>query len=189
MIVTQSNDIVTDRIQRERRSHTMAPLARISGPSSTPQAKMFATITAPTDKPTKKSHHSIDEDAPIIVKVRYDPQAGGRPTDDAVRKAINQQIFDQKPRKEPIVLNFFEQRNAHSHIRQHPLPTRITLPSSRTFPSVPHPFLRNRSTHVVQSAKPSHTQSIQIPRLSNRHRNPTRTSRVPPTGFFSFIFI
>jgi len=198
LIGSRLNGILNDQIQKERRAHTMAPLAHISGPSSTPQAKMFATPAAPSDNTANRSQQfsrisrgrsdmgTIDEDAPIIVKVRYDPQTGGRPTEDAVRKALNQQRFDQKMRTEPIVLNFFEQKNAHPQIRQNPLSTRITLPSSRPLPSVSHPFLRNRSAHPVRT---SNSFVNQPPQLSNRYKNSTRTGRVHPTGFFSFIFI
>ena len=50
-----------------------------------------------------------DDDAPIIVKVRYDPETGAPPSEDAIRQAVNNKLsgpFGQKLTSDPIVLDF-----------------------------------------------------------------------------------
>jgi hypothetical protein len=129
LATSYSAGTLRDRIQRERRAHTMAPLTRISGPSSSPKAKMFASIIAPSDSQavkstrparekskTKSASHrkpavavnDDDDNAPIIVKVQYDPTTGVRPSEDAVQRAIAAQLkqrSNERSNKDPIVIN------------------------------------------------------------------------------------
>jgi hypothetical protein len=143
-----------DRIQRERRAHTMAPLARISGPSSTPKANLFATITAPVQSHRlspefskisygKSDIERTDDDTPIFVKVRYDPRMGVVPSDDAVRKAISHHISDRNRRRDPIIVDFSKPNKQTKLLK--PIPHRVSFQLSSTVPSVSHPpqsFLR-----------------------------------------------
>ena len=106
--VTHLNDCV----RRERRAHTMAPLSRISGPSLTPKAKMFATPFVPAKLP--RSHRELtDDDTPIIVKVRYHADAGGPPSELVVRQAIDDQLqqqrWNRRRKHEPLVVTFLGQ--------------------------------------------------------------------------------
>ena len=175
------------RIQRERRAHTVAPISRISGPISTPRGKMFATAAAPAEnQPYPNEHHG-----PIIIKVRYDPQAGGVPSEDAIRKAIGHQIFDRRARKDPIIVNFL-QPNRQPQIQQSPLPNSITTQPSRFFPPTPHPSRRplpRKIDHLVQIPKPFINESRALPvhraQLIRRKRSPIRTYRDQPKGFLS----
>ncbi|CAF3168666.1 unnamed protein product [Rotaria sp. Silwood2] len=124
---SRSTGALQNRIHKERRSHTMAPLSRILGPSSTPKAKLFASIIAPTDAQAIKSsqltedlsniesiYHSktdidmTDDDIPIIVKVEYDPETG-YPNEDIIRQAVNNrlnQLSNNINHQQPIVFNF-----------------------------------------------------------------------------------
>jgi hypothetical protein len=194
LINSRSHGTLHDRIQRERRAHTMAPLTRISRPNSSLQAKLFATTTVPIDNPLNKSQISYeksdiemtDDDTPIIVKVRYDSQAGVLPTEAAIRQAIDHQIFDRRKEKDPIVLNFFGQ-NKQSQLSK-PFPTRVALQSSCSISHPPNSFLRHKKTQPVQPPKPiinrRQNQSLQIPRLPNRNIISAWTNEVYPTGFF-----
>lgn len=180
-------DVRVHQIQRERRAHTMAPISRISGPISTPRGKMFATAAAPVENQpnpySKIPYEHPDEDhGPIIVKVRYNPQAGGVPSEDAIRKAIGHQIFDRRARKDPIIVNF---------LQQNPLSNSITTQPSRFFPPTPHPSHRplpRKIDHLVQIPKPFINQSRVPPahrtQLTRRKRSPIRTHRDQPKGFF-----
>jgi hypothetical protein len=186
-----------DQIQKERRAHTMAPLTRISGPSSTPQANLFETITAPVKSQISNGKSDIeitDDDTPIIVKVRYDPKAGVLPTEDAIHQAISHQIFDRKKRKDPIVVDFFEQ-NKQSQLSK-PFSNRVALQPSSTFPSIsrpPHPFLRHRKSHPTEAPKPvinrQQNRSRQIPRLPNRNISSAWTNGVYPKGLFLCVYL
>ena len=107
-----------DRIHRERRAHTIAPLRRIAGPSCTPQAKMFATPFAPVHLLAVQSSLELtdDDERPLIVKVRYDADAGARPSERAVRQAIDEQLQEQQQQRanqrmkhEPLIVNFLGQ--------------------------------------------------------------------------------
>jgi hypothetical protein len=117
-----------DRIQKERRAHTMAPLPRILGPSTVPKSKLFANIVAPTDaqaiKPTTKipkitpiSHPTpdvemSDDNTTVIIKVIYDPAAGAPPSEDTVLRAIDNRLIsrsNKNNKKHPIILNLLEQ--------------------------------------------------------------------------------
>ncbi|CAF1610360.1 unnamed protein product [Adineta ricciae] len=124
---------VHDRMQSERRSHTMAPLTRIAGPSSSPRAKLFASATAPMDMHVPQSSavttqgiistrtsvcsrgsdvDTIDDDATVIVRVRYDPDIAPPPSEEAVREAINNQLMQRtgpNRKKEPIIIDFMRQ--------------------------------------------------------------------------------
>ena len=100
---------LNDRIRHERRAHTMAPLSRISGPSSTPKARMFATPFVPAKLP--RSHRELtDDDTPIVVKVRYHADAGGPPSEHVVRQAIDEQFhrqrWNRRRKHEPLIVNF-----------------------------------------------------------------------------------
>jgi len=204
---SRSLNSLYDRIQRERKAHTIAPLARISGPSSSPQAKMFATINPPTDNQINRSNHSqisnqksdiemTDDNTPIIVKVRYDPQTGVRPSEDAVRKALDNQIFDRKTEKNPIVLHFFGQNSQlqlSNRMQQNSFPSGIPLQSSRTSLSMPHPFLYDKNIRPVQPPKPfinhQKIQSLQIRRLPNRNISSLSTNESARTGLlFTLIY-
>ena len=52
---SRSTGAVVDYIQKERRAHTMAPMARILGPSSLPRANLFASVIAPSDAQIMKT--------------------------------------------------------------------------------------------------------------------------------------
>jgi len=177
----------------------MAPLAKISGPSSTPQAKLFASTYAPVDKQTNKlnplkqeiskKHQKFDiemtdDDAPIIVKIRYDPRNGVLPSEDAVKKAINNNIFDKKTKNNPIIVNFFEQNIQ----RRLPSPSQLPLQPSRTLPSIPH----NKNIRPVQAPKPlinrQKYQFLNLPKLPNRNISSASTKEFNRTGF-CFLFI
>jgi hypothetical protein len=179
----------------------MAPLAKISGPSSTPQAKLFASTYAPVDKQTNKLNpltqkisknyqkfdiEMTDDDAPIIVKIRYDPRNGVLPSGDAVKKAINNNIFDKKTKNDPITVNFFEQNNQ----RRLPNPSQLPLQPSRTFHSIPHPphpFIHNKNIRPVQAPKPlinrQKYQFLNLPQLPNRNISSASTKELNRTGF------
>ena len=154
LINSHSLETALDRIGRERRSHTMAPSTRILRPSSTLKAKLFASATAPIDSKREISvrddQHRENDDAPIIVKVRYDPNAGDRPSKDLVRLAIDRKLAQQSDRRinqESIVIDFLGQ---HVHLprtksgpvsikqQQHNQPYRADLPSRRV-PRLPQP--------------------------------------------------
>jgi hypothetical protein len=185
----------------------MAPLLQISGPSSTPQAKLFASIPAPIDNYTNKLNHPTEKmlknsfqkpdierteaDTPVIVKVRYDPQTGVLPSEDAVRKAIDKNIFHNKIKNNPIVIDFSGQ-NIQSQLPNH-FPSRIPPKPSRTFPSAPHPFLHKKNTHSEQAPKPfikkQEIQSRKIPQLPKRKINSSRINKSNSKGFsLSFIY-
>jgi len=141
-----------DRIQKERRAHTMAPLPRILGPSTVPKSKLFASIVAPTDaqaikpsqstpeipKITPLSHPTPDverndSNTPVIVKVIYDPTAGAPPTEDTVLRAIDNQLisrFNKNNKKHPIILNLLEQniQSKFPNRSQQPVFNRSILP-------------------------------------------------------------
>ena len=151
MAASYSTGALNDYMQRERRSHTMAPVSRIMGPSSTPIASLFATIIAPSDAKAMKSaqlsllepdtttntlskpmvirndlpadddhpydetdvtgddYDDDDDDTPIIVKVRYDPNAGAPPSEDLIRQAVDNRLKGSSGPKgagEPLVLDF-----------------------------------------------------------------------------------
>jgi hypothetical protein len=124
---SRSLGFLQDRIQKERKAHTMPPLPRISGPSSTPRAKLFASIIAPYTAEAFKSDHqtqdtsisypksdiemTTDDDTPIIVTVQYDPETGGRPSEVAIRQAVEHQLNQRSNpinKKDPVVLNFLK---------------------------------------------------------------------------------
>jgi hypothetical protein len=180
----------------------MAPLTRISGPSATPKAKMFASIITPLAAQAFKSEHvehefsntksiyniksdiemTTDDDTPIVVTVQYDPVTGLRPSEAAVRQALDRQLSQRTTpinKNEPIIVNFLKQNiqpqlpirlqqqqrpsiripihNQHQH---NPfLPPRVPQPS-RTLPSqplvqrLPNPLLQNGSIRLVQAPKP-----------------------------------
>ncbi|CAF0735294.1 unnamed protein product [Rotaria sp. Silwood1] len=139
LVNSQSTNGLHDSIRRERKAHTVAPLTRISGPISSVKSNMFATIAAPIDSQTMKQSsltqtipnetmnyypqpgmemnnfmnggyaQEEDDNAPIIVKVRYDPEAGGLPSEEAIRQMVNNRLRDQSNNNfmnDPIVLNF-----------------------------------------------------------------------------------
>lgn len=185
------------RIQRERRAHTMAPISRISGPIATPRGKMFATATAPSENqpnPVSKVRFEEPEEdpGPLIVKVRYNPQAGGVPSEDAIRKVIGHQLFDRRARKDPIIVDFL-QPNRPAQIQQNPpLSNSINTRPSRLFPRTPHPSQRSltpQPDHFVPIPKPLIHQSRAPPahrtQLTRRKKSPIRTiHREQPKGFF-----
>ena len=188
LINSRLHRALPDRIQKERRAHTVAPISRISGPLPTLKAQMFATTTAPSENPANQSskivhEHLDDVEAPIVVKVRYDPQAGGKPSEDAIRKAIGQQIFDRRARKDPIIVNFFQPNipfQIPTRLQPNPLPTSVTSRTSRfTRP------LHHRNDHLVQTPQPSINQSRAPPLRKTRFAHPIRTQRVQAKGFFS----
>lgn len=189
LINSRLHRALPDRIQKERRAHTMAPISRISGPIPTLKANMFATTIVPSDNqidPSSKiDYENLDDgNAPIVVKVRYDPQSGGKPSEDAVRHAIGQQLFDRRGRKDPIIVNFVPPNipiQMPNRIQQNPLPTTAISQTSRFAPPLPHPSvrpLRHKNDHSVQTAQPFINQSRALPlrktRLAHQNRNPTR---------------
>ena len=133
----------------------MAPSTRILGPSSTLKAKLFASAAAPIDPKreinARDDHPRDSDDAPIIVKVRYDPNAGGLPSEDLVRLAIDRKLAqqsDKRIKQEPIVIHFLGQKGHPPKIpsvpmptkqQQHNHPSRTDLPAQR---STNHPSLR-----------------------------------------------
>jgi hypothetical protein len=173
----------------------MAPLARISGPSSTPKANLFATITAPVQSHRLSPEFSkisygksyierTDDDTPIFVKVRYDPRMGVVPSDDAVRKAISHHISDRNRRRDPIIVDFSKPNKQTKLLK--PIPHRVSFQLSSTVPSVSHPpqsFLRYIKNHPAQAPKP--IVNRQIPRLPpNRNISSARANGVYPKGPF-----
>ena len=163
LINSRPSGTLHDRIQRERRAHTMAPLARISGPSSTPKANLFATITAPdqSNRLTSDIERTNDDDTPIIVKVRYDARTGVLPSDDAIRKAIRHQISDRNRKKDPIIVDFSKPNKETKLLK--PIPHRVSLQPSSTFPSVSRPpqsFQRYLKNPPVQAPKPTINRQI-----------------------------
>lgn len=107
--VTHFNDHIR---REERRAHTMAPLSRISGSSSTPKAKMFAIPFVPAKLP--RSHLDLtDDDTPIIVKVRYHADAGAPPSEHVVRQAIDEQFqqqrWNRRRKHQPLIVSFLGQ--------------------------------------------------------------------------------
>jgi hypothetical protein len=138
-----------------------------------------------------------DDDAPIIVKIQYDPRTGVLPSEDAVRKAIDDKIFNKKTKNHPIVVNSFGQ-NIQRRLpnASHP---QISLQPSYSFPSIPHPprpFLRAKNIHPMQAPKPlinrQKYQSLNLPQLPNRNISSASIKESNRTGFIfvyrQFIF-
>lgn len=192
MFNSYSHGTLQDRIQRERKAHTMAPAARISGPHATLQSKLFANINAPIDNLTQQITKSdvvmADDDAPIIVKVRYDPLTGVKPSEEAVRKAIDNQMLNNISSKEPIVMNFVGQ-NIQPQVLKSFSFGKSPQPSYN-FPPKPSSFLHNTNIRPEQLRKPSvNHQSIQplkVPQLPNRNIHVPLTNGSNSTGFLLF---
>ncbi|UJR13524.1 hypothetical protein I4U23_000538 [Adineta vaga] len=183
---------IHDRIQRERKAHTMPPLAHIVGPSTSPKAKLFASIVAPVDTQAGKSTivtqdvvstrtsicskrsevEMTDDDATVIVKVRYDPESGGPPSEDTVRQAIDNQLIQRSglnKKKEPIVVNFIGQN------LQPNLPIR---PHQPTFNRQILPFQQRPSLRIPIQSQPSQIQQNPFP--LPRPTQPTTIFPLPP---------
>jgi hypothetical protein len=191
---SRSAGAIHDYIQKERRSHTMAPLVRIVGPSSTITTQTFASTAAPSDAQTVKPSNATqiisnatdnlyaqlnaemadatnndyevdvignnqeddeeeedDDDTPLIVKVQYDPDAGGPPSEDAIRQALDNKLKGQsRPRNanEPIVLNFL------NHSTQTQIPSMRMRPQqpmfNRSAPSIPQSIIRSQQQQQQQ---------------------------------------
>ncbi|CAF2335899.1 unnamed protein product [Rotaria sp. Silwood2] len=174
-----------DSIRRERKAHTMAPSTRISGPISAVKSNMFAKIAAPIDSQAMKSSsltqpisnetlnfysqpgvemngvvndgYGPDEDdnAPIIVKVRYDPETGEPPSEEAIRQMINNRLQGQPNgnfNNDPIVLNFTDNTIRSSTSQESTRPEQLYFNQSPlTAPSqVNHPNIRMPSPSQQQ---------------------------------------
>ncbi|CAF1022037.1 unnamed protein product [Adineta steineri] len=179
---------INDRIQKERKAHTMPPLPRIVGPSTSPKAKLFASIVAPVDaqaikisdlmRKVSKTTTTIssqrsevditDDDSTVIVKVRYDPSNGAPPSEEAVREAINNQLVQRSHthgKKEPIVVNFSRQNiQSQFPIRQLQAPINRPIFSFQQRPPVQIPAhlqqqLQPQSQPRPQAQPPPQTQS------------------------------
>ncbi|CAF1614029.1 unnamed protein product [Rotaria magnacalcarata] len=192
-----SNGALYNYIQRERKAHTMAPLTRISGPSSSVKASMFANTTAPSDSQAMKSsiltqttastvadshfqpavetndnvtddNYENDEDddddeAPIIVTVRYDPEAGAPPPEDAIRQAVNNKLKGQSDKKkthDPIIFDFIN-HGARPQISQQPINYEhvyFSHPNLSTTAPINHP----QPCIPVSSQRKSQEQNLQL---------------------------
>ena len=168
----------------------MAPLTRISGPSVPPQSKLFASLIAPSDTrilsktPVKHRVEQIDddEDTPIFVKVRYNPEVGGMPSEEAVRRAIDQQLqqSNRRRREEPIIVNFLEQTKI-PQVQRHFPPVR----SFQQFRTVPHLPPQPVIYRPAYTALPNHHQGSSNTLLTNKGLS----SLLPPSLFVSAIFL
>ncbi|CAF4562926.1 unnamed protein product, partial [Rotaria socialis] len=197
---SHSNSALYNYVQRERKAHTMAPLTRISGPSSSVKASMFANITAPSDSQAMKSsiltqatastvadshvqsvvetngnvtddnyeneeeeEDDDDDEDPIIVTVRYDPEAGALPPEDAIRQAVNNKLKGQSDKKkinDPIIFDFIN-HGARPQISQQPIRPEhayFSHPNLSTEPPINHPQLRL----PVSSQRKSQEQNLQL---------------------------
>jgi len=84
-----------------------------------------------------------EDDGPIIVKVRYDPTAGGPPPEDLIRQAVDNQLkakSNSKQTAEPIVLNFLD---------------KVQIPNDKAIVTSRQPVLNQSKPSIPQ-------QSIQI---------------------------
>jgi len=151
--VNISTSVSRDRIQLERRAHTMAPLTRITGPISTPRAKMFASIPAPAAGYSQYDREIIDDDSPIVIKVRYDPRTDVRPSEQFVRAALDQQIRNHKLKQQPIIMNY-SRENFSTQIPKtipHPRVARQTAQPFLQPKPIPRPVIKQQQ--VVQPLK------------------------------------
>ncbi|CAF0898023.1 unnamed protein product [Adineta ricciae] len=183
---------VHDRMQSERRSHTMAPFARITGPSSSPRAKLFASATAPMDvhvpqssavttQGTISTRTSIcsrrsdadmtDDDATVIVRVRYDPDIAPPPSEEAVREAVNNQLMQRtgpNKKKDPIIVDF---------MRQNIQPNIPVRPPQPIFNRSVQPFQQRPSLRI-----PIAPQQLRLQRNPFPLPRPTRPPPLMPSG-------
>ncbi|CAF0773843.1 unnamed protein product [Rotaria sordida] len=176
LATAHSANVLHDSIRRERKAHTMAPLTRISGPISSVKSNMFANIAAPNIAPPMKSssltqivpnnaygfysqpgiemngavdnrYGGGDDNAPIIVKVRYDPATGGPPPEATIRQLINNRLQTHSNKNfasEPIILNFSDD-NINSLVPQGPTRPQQLYSNQRVgsvSPSTRHPHLQ-----------------------------------------------
>ncbi len=121
-----------------------------------------------------------DDDAPIIVKVRYDPDAGGPPSEDIIRQAVDKQLKQQsgpKMTNDPIVLNFLKRPTqpqvSSILVRPQqpvfnrptaPIPQLITRPRLRV-PISPQEQLQQQSLQSLQQQQQQYQQFSQPQQL------------------------
>ncbi|CAF1287907.1 unnamed protein product, partial [Didymodactylos carnosus] len=132
---TASNTALLNRIRRERNPHANPPLPFINGPSSTPKAKMFASVQAPASSAKEDYINDIningfdnndvgDADEPIYVIARYDPLISNKPSREEIHRAVENQLSRNadlspnkivieynKPPQHPQMNNRSQQRN------------------------------------------------------------------------------
>jgi hypothetical protein len=102
------------------------------------------------DDGEEKEEDDDDDDTPIIVKVQYDPDAGGPPSEDVIRQAVDNQLkWQPRPKNanEPIVLNFLNR------------PTQPEIPSMRIKPQ--QPFFNRSAPSIPQLISPPQQQQQQ----------------------------
>jgi hypothetical protein len=116
-----------------------------------------------------------DDDAPIIVKVRYNPEAGTLPSEDAIRQAVDNQLnqrSDKKSKKEPIIVNFLGKNI------QPQLPIR---PQQPVFNQSQLPIQQRPSLQTLipsQQKQQIHQRNPSLPQIAPK---PSRTSSsIPP---------
>ena len=101
-----------------------------------------------TDATGEDFDNDAEEDnAPIIVKVRYDPDAGGPPPEDFIRQTLNNQWngnSGQKINKDPIVLDFSGNQTLPNGLAkipmrpQQPMFNRPALANPQTLQKIPY---------------------------------------------------
>ncbi|CAF4068333.1 unnamed protein product [Rotaria sordida] len=182
---SRSVGCLEDRIKKERKSHTMPPLSKILGPCSTPKAKLFASIIAPTDAQaikanqlaqnlsninsiydSKSDRETIDDDTPIFVHVQYDPQTSSRPDQNIIRQTLNNQLFNQINKQEAIILNFLG-----PNIKAN-LPVRVEQQQQQSFNQSTQ-FIKQNSSRRI----PVYCQKEQQINDGQNHFLPPRVSR------------
>ena len=159
---SQSVGSFEERIRRERRRNPLAPSLRLSGPSRFVQSKLFAQPRAPTE--------IVEE--PIVVKVRYDPSRGEKPSEEFVRQLIDRQLKLRGNSDEPIIVNCLD--------RAPPPPPRpiIYRPAYTPLPRpiLPSPFSVPGTTKKVMAQA---ARNLPASNTSNDVYRPSAVTDVP----------
>lgn len=163
----------------------MAPQTRLPGPIVKISSQLFASAAAPSASRVQSQMNLEDEfnddydQAPIVVKVRYDPQIHGKPSEEAVRQAIGHQLrqINGRGEKEPIVVNFLGKTNPlqtqpFPHIPPRPV---IYRPASYPLPKIqpdysyfPKPSRILKGLFLVFFSVPEHRkQKVSMKRCSS----------------------
>ncbi|CAF0816011.1 unnamed protein product [Didymodactylos carnosus] len=149
------NVILLNRIKAERNPHATPPLPFISGPTSTPKAKMFASVQAPTIAPLayeeRVSDITIDEfdnDEPIYVIAQYDPSTSNKPSEAEIHHAVENQLANVRKQQQ------------QQQLRPYVSPSKIIVEYNKP---PPHPQLKNQFQHRNQSRSQHQQISSSIP--------------------------
>lgn len=112
-----------------------------------------------------------DDDATVIVRVRYDPETGAPPSEEAVREAVNNQLMQRigpNRKKDPIIVDF---------MRQNIPPNMPMRPQQPMFNRSVQPFQQRPSLRI-----PIAPQQLRLQRNPSPLLRPIRPPHFMPSG-------